>query len=338
MKKFLFWLVGGIVLLLLAGVLLPRHITGSQSADIKANPHTLTLLTSSMRQFNRWSPWHDIDPGTVYTFDGPYGGVGSAMTWSSTNSNVGKGSEKITAVDAGKSVDVRIGFEGKGGIDARFVFEPLDSRTKTTWTYDYDAGNNPVARWIGLFMKSSINKDYAKGLAKLKGIAEAAPQVDFEDFDAMIGDESAMILASISHDTPILSTQIARTLARDYAAIGAQLAKQKLSSNGAPRAVYEPVGEPGTPQSRYKIVAQMPVPGNFTAVGNIANIGVPAGSALKVVYHGAYDAMEPTYEKAFAYLKVLGLEGGPPTEVYIDDPAGKDLKDVRTDIIIPVKY
>jgi hypothetical protein len=45
-----------------------------------------------------------------------------------------------------------------------------------------------------------------------------------------------------------------------------------------------------------------------------------------------------TQDKAYACLKTLGLEPGASYEEYIDDPVGKDMKDVRTDIVIAVTY
>jgi hypothetical protein len=338
MKKILLWLLGGVALLLLAGFALPRHVRDNVSEEINANPHTLTMMVSSMRQFNRWSPWSDLDPKTVYTFDGPYGGVGSAMTWSSENRSVGKGGMKTTAIDPGKSVDVDVSFDGQGGMKSKFNFEPLATSTKVSWSYDYDTGNNPISRWVGLFIKGSINKDYVKGLTKLKAIAEAAPATNFEGFEAKIVDEPAVVLAAIKHDTPIKAAQLSTQLGKDYAAIGGQLAKQKLNMAGAPRAAYEPVGEPGKPDSLYKMTAQMPVPAGFVASGAAARVDVPAGPALRVTYRGAYEDMMPTYEKAYAYLKALGLEPGASYEEYIDDPVGKNMKDVRTDIVVAVKY
>ncbi len=339
MKKFLLWLVGGVALLLLAGFALPRHVTDRVSAQINASPHTLSVMTSSMRQFNRWSPWKNIDPKTVYTFSGPYGDVGSAMTWSSDNRKVGKGGMKTVAIDPGKSVDVRVNFEGEGGMDSRFSFEPLATSTKVSWSYDYDTGNNPIGRWIGMFMKSAINKDYVKGLAQLKAIAEAAPQTDFEGFEAKIVDEPAVTLAAIKHDKAYRDAEIGPVLAKDYRAISAQLAKQKLVAAGAPRAAFEPVGEPGKPDSRYKIAAQMPVSASFVASSDVSRIDMPAGPVLRVIYRGPYGAaMEPSYTKAYAYLQMLGLKGGAIYEDYIDDPVGKTPKDVRTDIVIAVTY
>jgi Polyketide cyclase / dehydrase and lipid transport/GyrI-like small molecule binding domain len=339
MKKFLLWLVAGAALLLLAGFVLPRHVKDSVSEEINASPHTLTMMISSMRQFNRWSPWSDLDPKTVYTFDGPYSGVGSAMTWSSESRKVGKGGMKTTEIDPGKSVDMDVSFDGQGGMKSSFNFEPLATSTKVSWSYDYDAGNNPFNRWVGLFIKGAIKKDYVKGLAKLKAIAERAPQTNFEGFEAKIGDEPAVTLAAIKHDKAFNDAQIGRILVSDYKVIDGELAKQKLAPTGAPRAAFEPVGEPGKPDSLYKITAQMPVPASFVASATVSRIDMPAGPVLRVTHRGPYGAaMEPAYTKAYAYLKALGLEPGAIYEDYIDDPVGKNPQDVRTDIVIAVKY
>jgi hypothetical protein len=53
--------------------------------------------------------------------------------------------------------------------------------------------------------------------------------------DAHIADEPAVTLAAIKHDAPLKDAQVPAQLAKDYAIIRAEIAKQNLKIAGAPK-------------------------------------------------------------------------------------------------------
>jgi carbon monoxide dehydrogenase subunit G len=175
MKRLLKWL-GGIILLLVAifvvgGLLLPGVAVVQRQTAINAPPEKIYGIVSDMKRFNEWSPWAALDPNTKYTFEGPATGAGQKMSWSSTNPNVGNGSQTVTVVDENKRIETELDFGAMGKAQAAFDLAPGEGGTLVTWGFKSQL-NGLVERWFGLMFDRWIGADYERGLAKLKALAE----------------------------------------------------------------------------------------------------------------------------------------------------------------------
>ena len=173
-----FLLRASLAILLLAAILsaiaflLPAAAHVERQALIRKPAEQIFPLVNDFRQFNRWSPWADYDPEAHYEFSGPASGVGAQMRWSSEHPNVGTGSQEITGSESNRRVDVSLDFGAQGTAKAYYLLTDTDQGTLVTWAFDTDLGNNPVARYMGLLFDRWIGKDYKRGLARLKAIAE----------------------------------------------------------------------------------------------------------------------------------------------------------------------
>jgi len=67
MKKIVLILVVLAVVLLVAGMLLPRSVHVERSAIIAAPRATVFALVNGFRSFGKWSPWAAKDPNARYT-------------------------------------------------------------------------------------------------------------------------------------------------------------------------------------------------------------------------------------------------------------------------------
>lgn len=176
MRSMVRWLAGlllVVVLLLLAGLMLPRHIEVSRDIVIDAPPAAVWPLVSDLRRFNEWSPWAAIDPaGTTYRLEGADTGVGQILHWASAHPDVGTGRHEIVEIDPARAVTARLEFGETGTARATIILIPAGRGTEVTWDFETDVGFNPVARWIGLMFDSWVGNDYEKGLARLKVLAE----------------------------------------------------------------------------------------------------------------------------------------------------------------------
>jgi hypothetical protein len=105
-------------------------------------------------------------------YTGAPSGKGAGMTWQSDDPNVGNGSWKITNAVENESLDVAMDFGDQGGATSFFRLKPNGGKTKVTWGFDTDAGNNPLMRWFGLLMDKMVGSEYAKGLDSLKQMLE----------------------------------------------------------------------------------------------------------------------------------------------------------------------
>ncbi len=55
-----------------------------------------------------------------------------------------------------------------GGI----TLKPSGKRTKVTWYFTAEFGNNPFSRWFGLLLDAMVGSDFERGLEKLGALVE----------------------------------------------------------------------------------------------------------------------------------------------------------------------
>ena len=175
-KRILIGIVALLVLFFVVGFLLPRDAYVERSVEIDASPQQVFAMVNDFRQFNRWQPWHQIDPTTRYVFDGPASGAGSRMKWYSDHPDVGDGMQEILLSEPHSRVRAALDFGAGGLAYADYLIDATDGGSVLTWTLEADMGGNPLGRYVGLMMDGMIGPAYEQGLAKLKEILENEPE------------------------------------------------------------------------------------------------------------------------------------------------------------------
>ncbi len=170
-KKIIIGVVAVIVLLVLAGFLMPAEVHVERSVVIDAPPAKVFPHLCSFEASQKWSPWAERDPEMTNSYEGTACTVGHSHSWSG-NDQVGTGKQTITALEQDKRVETDLDFGEQGLAKAFITVTPEGEGSKVTWGFDTDMGMNPIGRWFGLFMDGMIGGDYESGLARLKGIAE----------------------------------------------------------------------------------------------------------------------------------------------------------------------
>lgn len=171
-KKILIGVAAVIVLLVLAGFLMPGQVHVERSVTVDAAPAKVFPHLCDFEATQKWSPWATRDENIKNTYTGTPCTVDHKNTWLSDHPQVGNGSQTITAIEQDKRIATALDFGDNGGANAELILTPEGEGTKVTWGFDMDAGMNPFARWMGLFMDSLIGPDYEKGLANLKSQVE----------------------------------------------------------------------------------------------------------------------------------------------------------------------
>jgi len=175
MKKLLkaiVWILAALVVIFIGGgYLLPDEVSLQRQTAINAPPEKVFELVSGYKRFNEWSPWAELDPKAVYTFEGPESGVGAIMSWASNDPNVGAGSQTITEHVPNSHVAVDLDFGAMGKSQSTWDLQPDGTGTSATWGFKMKL-EGMMDRWFGLLMERFIGPDYEKGLAKLKALAE----------------------------------------------------------------------------------------------------------------------------------------------------------------------
>lgn len=143
-----------------------------RETTINAAPAAVLPLLNDFHNWKDWSPWEELDPELKRTFTGPDSGVGSHYAWVG-NKKVGTGSMEITnATDERVDIDLEFIAPFKASNKTTFELQPQgSSSTRVVWSMSGER-NLFMAVAGKLFFDKAIAKDFDRGLAKLKALAE----------------------------------------------------------------------------------------------------------------------------------------------------------------------
>lgn len=171
MKTFLKILVGVVAALIVIMLLMGKKYHFETSAVINAPRDKVWQNMRSMKAFNQWNPFMDLDPNVKVTYSGNSGKVGDQYCWEG-NDDAGKGCHVVTALVPNQKQSskmlFKIPFESEATSD--LVLSPEGNSTKVTWSMDCEL-DYPM-NLMKLFMDSQMEKSYGSGLKKLKLISE----------------------------------------------------------------------------------------------------------------------------------------------------------------------
>jgi effector-binding domain-containing protein/uncharacterized protein YndB with AHSA1/START domain len=333
LKKILLVIVILIAVIAIIGFMFPAKIHLERSIVMNAPQEVVFKKINSLKNFNSWSPFYDLDTNAKYTFEGPDEGVGSKFSWESPKSDVGTGSMTITESKPNESVTNSISFGGHGEGSSTWQLTPEDGGTKMTWAFNMDAGMNPFERLMGgLMMDKMLGQMYDKGLSKLKNQVESNPAPVEKEIQIEATTVQAMNYLAV-RDTASLST-IGQKLGMHYKRIGDVMKKQKLNMAGPPFTIYYTESK-----TNWELGAAIPTDKPGKADGPVKPGMIKAGNAVVAHYYGDYMKMSSAYEAIKKWItENHKTKNGAPWEVYVTDPGTeKDTTKWQTDIYFPVE-
>jgi uncharacterized protein YndB with AHSA1/START domain len=147
--------------------------TVQRSALVSAPPQRVFDFVDDFHAWGDWSPWDKLDPNIKRTFSGAPRGVGAVYEWEG-DSKVGKGRMQITTSTPGQRVALDLEFIApwKAQNVTTFDFEAQGAQTQVTWGMSGTRTLMMKVMSVFMDMDSMIGKDFEKGLASLKGLAE----------------------------------------------------------------------------------------------------------------------------------------------------------------------
>ena len=144
-----------------------------RSATIPAAPETIYLLLDDFRQWERWSPWEELDPNMAHTYSGPERGVGATHAWKG-NKKAGEGRMEIIDADPPHRLDLSLAFikPFKSENTTRFsLADDGPGTTNVTWAMDTPMPLMMQIMNVFMHLDKKIGADFEKGLAKLSSLA-----------------------------------------------------------------------------------------------------------------------------------------------------------------------
>ncbi len=311
-------------------IFFPSHIHVERSIIIDRDKSVIFNFLNELKNQPAWSPWHEKDPNTKYTFSNPSSGVGAEMKWDSPVKDVGQGSMKNIELIPDSLIKLELRFMDSGAANGSYTFSTEGKGTKVLWALDVEAGANPLFRIMGKFMDGMVGKDFEKGLIKLKAVQEALPVHPVSTLEETVVSETNYLSIRGKADV----TNIAAFLGKSYGLIGDEIGKQKLQMSGAPFAIYY-TNSP----TAWEIEAALPTATPGKSSGNIKAGKINAGNAICVHYFGNYNQSGKAHTMAHEYIATHNKTiTGAPWEVYITDPGVEmDTLKWQTDVFYPIK-
>lgn len=185
LKKIGFGLLMLVVLLAAGSLFIPSKQKVERTIEVAAPASAAFEQVNTLRNWERWSPWHGIDPHMLLTYSGPDGGAGASYNWFSKHPDVGDGAFKIVSTKPYESINAEMDFGPNGTATTSYTFDETANGTRITWAMESDMGMNPVNKYFGLlFLDKMVGADFERGLNNIKQIVEAQPAVGQQDAHA----------------------------------------------------------------------------------------------------------------------------------------------------------
>ena len=171
-------IVGVLVLLIVvvlgAASTRPDSFRIQRSASVSAGAAKIHPLIQDFHNWGSWSPWEKLDPDLKRAYSGPASGKGAIYEWQG-NPKVGSGRMEVLEVTSPSRVLIKLDFlkPFEAHNQAEFTLAEGPGSTTVTWAM---TGPQPFPmKVMGLFMSmdSMVGKDFEKGLASMKAVAEA---------------------------------------------------------------------------------------------------------------------------------------------------------------------
>ena len=178
-QKFLYVIGAFVAVLIVVGLLLPRHTRVEVSALVDAPPATVFALVNDFRRVDLWSPKTASDPNARVIFSGPPRGIGATVTWDGVI--VGSGTQAIVESRPYEHIATMINPGEAGEARTWFDFVREDGKTRVTWGFAHDHGLNLVGRYFALLLSGVVKREFENGIAALQELAESLPRTDFGD-------------------------------------------------------------------------------------------------------------------------------------------------------------
>lgn len=335
LKKILIAVLLLVAVVLVIGFFSPRNVTLERSITINASASSVYEEINGLTNFNKWSPWAKIDPeNTDYTYEGPETGVGSKMTWSSTNSDVGKGSQEIVEAVENERIKTEMFFEDYPDANyASFMIVSEGESSTVTWNFEGDMGSNPIGKLMGRFMESMLGPSYEEGLQNLKALVEAKPTYGI---DISVQNVEPITYLAIKYNFDVTDPDaIGPKMGELYGKVGAFMGANNIQFTGMPFTVYNEVSE-----TTWN--ADVAIPCNTDGVspkGDIIAGSTTGGKVIKGIHLGDYHKLDASHADVAKYMEYKGLEAsGKPYEIYVTDPSQEaDTAKWLTEVYYPVK-
>lgn len=327
--------------------LLPNALEVTRTTSIERPRASVFAMINDLRIAVEWSPYSARDPDAEYAIsDAP--GAGQTMRWSSNVREVGSGRMSIVSSVENQAVDSIIEIGERATLNSSIELRPSEGATSVAWEVEAQCSEgwiNVPCRYMNLIMRSTIERDLDRGLARLKDRAEQLPREDFEGFDIV---EMPVAPQDVIFVDVTLSNPSPSYADRDQAERrGVEALVSSVATAGGQadmRTLVRVFPQNNGIGGRYRFSVGYPYQGPAPVLVG-ARVGqTPGGAALRATFVGRRSQVPMMYQRLEAYRQAHRIGLRPGTEAWevatpAPQPEGADLSDPieRTEIFYPIE-
>jgi effector-binding domain-containing protein len=335
LKPFLVFLLFVIIATAILSLLMPTKQKIERSLTINAPAAVIYEQLSRLENFNKWSAWTKQDSLAKYTLSGNDGTVGAVSSWIGDPGLSGEGKMQITELVPGQKVAHSFELKKPKKVDATSLFTLSEGSGSTIVTWNFEMATPRPWNIFNLFysMDKEMGKDFEKGLASLKEIAERSSGtavVPSKPFDIQQIDFPATTYAFIRQ---VVKWKDIQSFFAQHLPLLYEGAAKNNSSTATITGLYSEWDEKN---QQADLAVAISVPAGTKATNNIISItNISASKALQVTYQGGYDKMGYAHGSIDNYIVEKKLKAKLPViEQYIYGPINeKDTAKWLTKII-----
>jgi effector-binding domain-containing protein len=327
-KRILLGIAFLLLLLFVIALFLPSRLYVERKMEIKAPVAVVFEQFNTLRNWEKWSPWIKIDPGSERYYFGPESGVGAGYTWK--GKKIGDGKLTITESQPFQSIVTELEMRGQR-VYPGFHFEEKEGVAHVTWYFASDAGLNPFRRYMNRMIEGMLGHQFEQGLAAVKHIAESMPLP-----------EPPLAMEEVMTDTifylSVRDTATAGTIhdkrKQVYNLLEKEIVRQQLKKAGAPFSIFHSYSEEFVDVEMAVPVDRSGRPTEIISAGML-----PAGRHLVAHFFGSYENTHQAHQALIRHVQEKGLTiNGLLREHYVSDPAQQtDTAQWQTDIYCPIQ-
>lgn len=310
LKKIIYILACVLVVILIAGLLMPKDITISldKAVDVPAN-YAFNLANNQMSA-PLWNAWIIDDKETNVIYDQIVQGKGSGYSWKSKK--YGDGSILYTDVVQDKKINADLMMSGtKSSYEQTFLRE--NGKSHIQW--DFKTHMSYPKNAFAPFLKYMINKKNKESIGYIE--TEVKKRQKGEYFGYTIKESSQNARYFVASRSTISFDQIPQFYTQNLAAIYQKLQSEGITASGAPCAIYYAYNEIS---KKADMAVAVPVL-TPVAVKDLESVNLPVQNAATVDYYGDPSKNQLAHYALNDYvLDRYGLSTQPVIEEYVSDP------------------
>jgi effector-binding domain-containing protein len=326
--KVLYFLLVLVILILLAGIFLPKENHIESNISVKASPEIVFEQINTLKNWEKWSPWFYTDSTMIPIYNGIPAGTGASFSWKSTSS--GEGKLTISESEPLRRIETVIDFGIRGKSNTSFILKNERNETIVTWVFE-NKNLGYFERYFMILFKKNMLTTLNSGLQNIKNICQEL-QLD-RISEIKLVDISAQPAMGIIDSSSI--DQMGAKMAKMYSKLSIYLEKRGIQPVGPAFTIYYN----WNPKGLTRFACCLPIAERTWGWKEYSYIELTQGQAATLTHWGKYGTSKP-YEALDKYFRENSLRKGTLMwEVCKNDPSiESDTSKWEVQIFYPIKY